>query len=162
MEPADSTAEASAEKKRTAAEAGVGNDNEDSNDGNSSMRSATPEPPKKRTRVSNRSMGNVSEDGNNDNGSEDNDLPETLEELFASVMTLTDAADPERLLHLMFRLLPSQKRYPEYYKTISNPLDLKTIGTKIVENKYSSTEELETDLAQMCKNAQIFLMSLDL
>ena len=122
MEPADSTADSSAEKKRTAAEANT----EDSNDGNS-----TPEPPKKRTRVSNRSLGNVSEDGNKDDDGEDNELPEMLEELFASVMTLVDEKDPERLLHLMFRLLPSQKRYPEYYKTISNPLDLKTIATKI-------------------------------
>ena len=43
---------------------------------------------------------------------------EMLEDLFASVMTLTDTTDKDRLLHLMFRLLPSQKRYPEYYKVI--------------------------------------------
>jgi len=60
------------------------------------------------------------------------------------------------LLHLMFLLLPSQKRYPEYYKTIQQPLDLKTIATKIVENKYSSTDELEADVVTMCRNAQIF------
>ena len=58
-------------------------------------------------------------------------------------MTATDTADKDRLLHLMFRLLPSQKRYPEYYKTIEKPLDLKMIATKIVEHKYTSTNELE-------------------
>ena len=58
-------------------------------------------------------------------------------------MTATDTTDKDRLLHLMFRLLPSQKRYPEYYKTIEKPLDLKMIATKIVENKYTSTNELE-------------------
>ena len=78
-----------------------------------------------------------------ESGGEDNELGEMLEELFASVMTVTDAADPDRLLHLMFRLLPSQKRYPEYYKMIENPLDLKSIATKIVENKYTTTAGLE-------------------
>ena len=73
-------------------------------------------------------------------------MSETLEELFASVMTATDTADKDRLLHLMFRLLPSQKRYPEYYKTIEKPLDLKMIATKIVENKYTSTNELEVHM----------------
>ena len=78
-----------------------------------------------------------------ESGGEDNELGEMLEELFASVMTVTDAADPDRLLHLMFRLLPSQKRYPEYYKMIENPLDLKSIATKIVENKYTTSAGLE-------------------
>jgi len=94
--------------------------------------------------------------GNREDSGEDEDLSETLEELFASVMTATDTADKDRLLHLMFRLLPSQKRYPEYYKTIEKPLDLKMIATKIVENKYTSTNELEEDVSIMCKNAQIF------
>ena len=76
-------------------------------------------------------------------------MSETLEELFASVMTATDTADKDRLLHLMFRLLPSQKRYPEYYKTIEKPLDLKMIATKIVENKYTSTNELEVCMNNM-------------
>ena len=43
--------------------------------------------------------------------SDENDMAEMLEDLFASVMTLMDTTDPERPLHLMFRLLPSQKRY---------------------------------------------------
>ena len=79
-----------------------------------------------------------------------------LEDLFASVMTVMDTTDPDRPLHLMFRLLPSQKRYPEYYKVISEPIDLKTIATKIVDNKYESLDSLEEDIGQMCKNAQMF------
>ena len=55
----------------------------------------------------------------------------------------------------MFRLLPSQKRYPEYYKVIDNPMDLKTIATKITENKYANLTELEDDISLMCKNAQV-------
>ena len=52
--------------------------------------------------------------GNNN----ENELGQMLEELFASVMTLTDAVDPERLIHLKFRLLPSEKQLPDYYKII--------------------------------------------
>ena len=71
-------------------------------------------------------------------------------------MEAVDPSDPSRLLHLMFRLLPSQKRYPEYYKLIEKPIDLKIIASKIVDNKYSSLVELEEDFGLMCKNAQIF------
>ena len=62
-------------------------------------------------------------------------MSETLEELFASVMTATDTADKDRLLYLIFLLLPSQKRYPEYYKTIEKPFYLKMIATKIYNLK---------------------------
>ena len=55
--------------------------------------------------------------GNNN----ENELGQMLEELFASVMTLTDAADPERLIHQKFRLLPSEKQLPDYYKIIGMP-----------------------------------------
>ena len=51
-------------------------------------------------------------------------MSETLEELFASVMTARDTADKDCLIHLMFRLLPLQKQYSKYYKTIEKPLVL--------------------------------------
>ena len=88
--------------------------------------------------------------------SDENDMLDMLEDLFAAVMTVMDTADPERPLHLMFRLLPSQKRYPEYYKLITEPIDLKTIAAKIVDNKYEDLNALEVDIQLMCKNAQIF------
>ena len=52
--------------------------------------------------------------------SEENDMAEMLEDLFASVMTVMDTTDPERPLHLMFRLLPSQKRYILRIKSLLN------------------------------------------
>ena len=94
--------------------------------------------------------------GNRSEESEDSEMFDMCEDLFASVMEVTDTADPERLLHLMFRLLPSQKRYPEYYKLIDAPIDMKIVAQKIVDNKYSSLNELEEDFALMCKNAQMF------
>ena len=47
-------------------------------------------------------------------------------------------------------------RYPEYYKLIEKPIDLKIIASKIVDNKYTNLTELEEDFGLMCKNAQIF------
>ena len=59
--------------------------------------------------------------------SEENDMAEMLEDLFASVMTLMDTTDPERPLHLMFRLLPSQKRYiPGKIKVITKLIIIET------------------------------------
>ena len=47
-------------------------------------------------------------------------------------------------------------RYPEYYKVITEPIDLKIIAGKIVDNKYEDLNKLEDDIGQMCKNAQMF------
>ena len=56
------------------------------------------------------------------NKADTNELAQMLEELFASVMTLTDTMDPERLLDQKFRLLPSEKSLPDYYKVIEQPI----------------------------------------
>nr|CAD7398151.1 unnamed protein product [Timema cristinae] len=76
------------------------------------------------------------------------------EELFTAVMMATDPDN--RSLHTVFQLLPSKKRYPEYYEVIENPVDLKMIATKIQQNKYTTLSEMEKDLLQMTKNACLF------
>ena len=52
--------------------------------------------------------------------------------------------------HLLFQ------RYPEYYQVITEPIDLKTIATKIVEGEYTTINQCEDDLNLMCKNAMTF------
>ena len=49
---------------------------------------------------------------------EEDVLTEFLEELLGTVMTASDASDPDRSLSAVFQLLPSRRRYPEYYKVI--------------------------------------------
>ncbi|KAF4526534.1 hypothetical protein B566_EDAN005901 [Ephemera danica] len=67
------------------------------------------------------------------------------------------AQDAEgRVLHTVFQLLPSKKRYPEYYEVIDNPIDLKIIATRIQRAQYSSLSDLERDLLLMTKNACTF------
>lgn len=73
------------------------------------------------------------------------------EELFAAVMQAT--ASDGRLLHSVFQLLPSRKLYPDYYKVIENPIDLKQIAMKIQANEYSNLNEMEKDLLLLTKNA---------
>ena len=96
----------------------------------------------------------IDDDQTSENSSENNDY-DPYEELFAAVMTATDPLD-ERSLHTMFQLLPSKKHYPEYYAVIEHPIDLKFIANKIQTNAYTSLNDMEKDLLQMVKNAQIF------
>lgn len=77
-----------------------------------------------------------------------------FEDLFTAVMTATD--QDNRPLHTCFQLLPSKKRYPEYYEVIENPIDLKMIATKIQHNKYAALNDLEKDLLQLTRNATLF------
>jgi len=88
--------------------------------------------------------------------SDEAEVHEMCQDLFASIVTATDTSDTNRLLHLAFRLLPSKNRYPEYYKVIADPVDLKMIACKIQESEYSSLNELDDDLQTMCRNAMTF------
>lgn len=96
----------------------------------------------------------VEDDQASENSSENNDY-DPYEELFAAIMTAIDPAD-DRALHVMFQLLPSKKHYPDYYAVIDHPIDLKFIANKIQTNSYTSLNEIEKDVLQMVKNAQIF------
>lgn len=77
-----------------------------------------------------------------------------FEELFRFVMKAKD--DNNKPLYTHFQLLPSKKRYPEYYEVIEQPIDLKLIAQKIQGNKYNLLIEMERDLLLMCKNACLF------
>lgn len=76
------------------------------------------------------------------------------EELFQTVLSATDGDN--KLLYTAFQLLPSKKRYPEYYEVIEQPIDLKLIATKIQSGVYTHLNELERDLLLMTKNACLF------
>ena len=52
--------------------------------------------------------------------------------------------------------LLSLQRYPEYYEVIPEPIDLKTIGMRIVNGDYTALTQCEDDLNLMCKNAMTF------
>ena len=47
---------------------------------------------------------------------EDSCITEFLEEFLGTLMTAADATEPDRNLSTVFQLLPSKRRYPEYYQ----------------------------------------------
>ena len=55
-----------------------------------------------------------------------------------------------------FQLLPSATKYPEYYRIITEPIDLKMIAQKIQAQQYKTLNDLEADLLLMVKNARTF------
>lgn len=77
-----------------------------------------------------------------------------FEELFSAVMKAKD--DNNKPLYTHFQLLPSKKKYPEYYEVIEQPIDLKYIAQKLQGKKYNHLIEMERDLLLMCKNACLF------
>lgn len=48
------------------------------------------------------------------------------------------------------------QKYPEYYKIIKNPIDMKMIAQKIQGNMYNTLNEIERDFFLMVKNARTF------
>nr|XP_034305706.1 protein polybromo-1 isoform X10 [Crassostrea gigas] len=81
------------------------------------------------------------------------DDPQEIEELFAAAM---NARDGDRDISLVFQLLPQRSKYPEYYKIIKNPIDMKMIAQKIQGNMYNTLNEIERDFFLMVKNARTF------
>lgn len=62
----------------------------------------------------------------------------------------------KKLLYPAFQLLPSRKKYPDYYEVVEQPVDLKIVTNKVQNNKYKFLFELEKDLLLMCKNACLY------
>lgn len=106
--------------------------------------------PRKIRPEENQTVVNIS----NDDINNDEDSTNQYEELFQAVLSATD--NDNKLLYTAFQLLPSKKRYPEYYEVIEQPIDLKLIATKIQNGIYSHLNELERDLLLMTKNACLF------
>jgi len=58
------------------------------------------------------------------------------------------------MLCSMFEELPDEDEYPDYYKVIPNPIDLKTIHEKLQTIQYSTEEEFIQDFEIMFQNAR--------
>lgn len=75
-------------------------------------------------------------------------------ELISAVLEMKDSHG--RVICQLFKKIPPQSLYPEYYEIIKEPIDLKTVCTKLRNNQYTSLEEAERDLLLMVKNAHAF------
>ncbi|XP_042563727.1 protein polybromo-1 isoform X2 [Clupea harengus] len=70
--------------------------------------------------------------------------------------TLTEAREMNtgRRLCDLFMVKPSKKDYPDYYKIILEPMDLRTIDHNIRADKYMSEESMMEDMRLMFRNAR--------
>ncbi|XP_030231386.1 protein polybromo-1 isoform X1 [Gadus morhua] len=71
-------------------------------------------------------------------------------------IAVTEARDPPtgRRLCDLFMVKPSKKDYPDYYKVILEPMDLRTVEHNIRNDKYTSEDALMEDMRLMFRNAR--------
>lgn len=76
-----------------------------------------------------------------------------MKALYAAVTEAKEASTSRRLCEL-FMVKPSKKDYPDYYKVILEPMDLKTIEHNIRIERYTTEEALMDDMRLMFRNAR--------
>ncbi|XP_010775835.1 protein polybromo-1 isoform X3 [Notothenia coriiceps] len=76
-----------------------------------------------------------------------------MKTLFASVAEAREAGTGRRLCDL-FMVKPSKKDYPDYYKVILEPMDLRTIEHNIRSDKYMTEEAMMEEMKLMFRNAR--------
>ncbi|XP_073500541.1 protein polybromo-1 isoform X7 [Phyllobates terribilis] len=72
--------------------------------------------------------------------------------LFNAVLEAREPMSNRRLCEL-FMFKPSKKDYPDYYKIILEPMDLKTIEHNIRSDKYATEDAMMDDMKLMFRNA---------
>ncbi|XP_038668493.1 protein polybromo-1 isoform X1 [Scyliorhinus canicula] len=80
-------------------------------------------------------------------------LKHRLKVLYNTIVESRDPTTGRRYCEL-FLVKPSKKDYPDYYKVILEPIDLKILEHNIRSEKYSSEEAFMDDLKLMFRNAR--------
>ncbi|MED6262132.1 Protein polybromo-1 [Ataeniobius toweri] len=76
-----------------------------------------------------------------------------MKALLVSVTEAREAGSGRRLCDL-FMVKPSKKDYPDYYKVILEPMDLRTIDYNIRSDKYMTEDAMVGDMKLMFRNAR--------
>uniref|UniRef100_A0A3B4B2Y4 Protein polybromo-1 n=1 Tax=Periophthalmus magnuspinnatus TaxID=409849 RepID=A0A3B4B2Y4_9GOBI len=76
-----------------------------------------------------------------------------MKALYAAVTEAKEAGTNRRLCDL-FMVKPSKKDYPDYYKVILEPMDLRTIENNIKTERYNTEDALLEDMKLMFRNAR--------
>ncbi len=76
-----------------------------------------------------------------------------MKTLLAAVTEAREAGTGRRLCDL-FMVKPSKKDYPDYYKVILEPMDLRTIEHNIRSDKYMTEDAMVEDMKLMFRNAR--------
>lgn len=73
--------------------------------------------------------------------------------LLSAVTEARESSTGRRLCDL-FMFKPSKKDYPDYYKVILEPMDLRTIEHNIRSDRYMTEDEMADDMKLMFRNAR--------
>ena len=76
-----------------------------------------------------------------------------MKTLYSSVIEAREMGTGRRLCDL-FMVKPSKKDYPDYYKIILEPMDLRIIDHNIRSDQYLSEDSMVEDLKLMFRNAR--------
>lgn len=76
-----------------------------------------------------------------------------MKALLAAVTDAREAGTGRRLCDL-FMVKPSKKDYPDYYKVILEPMDLRTVEHSIRSDKYMTEDAMVEDMKLMFRNAR--------
>uniref|UniRef100_A0A6I8SE42 Protein polybromo-1 n=1 Tax=Xenopus tropicalis TaxID=8364 RepID=A0A6I8SE42_XENTR len=94
----------------------------------------------------------TSDAGSSKRKSKKNMRKQRMKILFNTVLEAREPGSGRRLCEL-FMFKPSKKDYPDYYKIILEPMDLKTIEQNIRTDKYATEEAMMDDMKLMFRNA---------
>uniref|UniRef100_A0A8C3EXP1 Protein polybromo-1 n=1 Tax=Corvus moneduloides TaxID=1196302 RepID=A0A8C3EXP1_CORMO len=87
------------------------------------------------------------------NSSKKNIRKQRMKILYNAVLEAREPGTGRRLCDL-FMIKPSKKDYPDYYKIILEPMDLKMIEHNIRNDKYAAEEAMIEDMKLMFRNAR--------
>lgn len=76
-----------------------------------------------------------------------------MKSLFQAVAEARELGTGRRLCDL-FMVKPSKKDYPDYYKIILEPMDLRTIDHNIRADRYVNEDVMVEDMKLMFRNAR--------
>ncbi|KYO35910.1 protein polybromo-1 isoform C [Alligator mississippiensis] len=95
----------------------------------------------------------TSDTGSSKRKSKKNIRKQRMKILYNAVLEAREPSTGRRLCDL-FMVKPSKKDYPDYYKIILEPMDLKMIEHNIRNDKYSGEEAMIEDMKLMFRNAR--------
>ncbi|XP_067949121.1 probable global transcription activator SNF2L2 [Watersipora subatra] len=85
--------------------------------------------------------------------------PEVTKQFKKLLHTVLQHEESEgRVLSDPFYQLPSRRELPDYYEVIKKPMDFKKIRRNIKIHKYRCLDDIDVDMALLCKNAQNYNM----
>ena len=82
------------------------------------------------------------------------EISRICERIYRKVLSHKDAGG--HFVTTLFMELPSRKEYPDYYKVITDPIELTSIGKKIERNTYSDLNAFRKDFELLVSNAKTY------